>query len=102
MTPSLGLRPPIPEGMVHPPCGPCEYVESTEGQSRPVHHTFDDGDEVEECEPTANGEVVTGVGEGTQWCVKARATMVQEQWVGCTRYWADHDLLKSESVPGVW
>ena len=31
----------------------------------------------EECEPTANGGVITGIGEGTQWCVKARATMVK-------------------------
>ena len=42
-----------------------------------MRHNFDDDDEAEECEPTANGEVTTGMGESTQWCVKAKATMVK-------------------------
>ena len=28
-------------------------------------------------EPTANGEDIPGIGVGTQWYVKARATMVE-------------------------
>ena len=43
-----------------------------------MRHTFDDDDEAEECEPTVNGEVITGIGESTQRCVKAMATMVKE------------------------
>ena len=73
----LRLAPPNGGGMVHPPRRPCEYVALIEGQSRPVRHTFDDDDGAEECEPTANGGVITGVGESTQWCVKAKATVLK-------------------------
>ena len=63
--------------MVHLPCEPYEYAESIEGQSRTVRHTFVDDDEVGELEPTAKGEVITGIGEVTQWCVRAKATMAK-------------------------
>jgi len=62
----LRLTPSNGGGVVHPPRGPCEYVESIEGQCRPVRHTFDHEDEAEECKPTVNGEVITGIGESTQ------------------------------------
>ena len=68
--------------MVHLPCETHEYVGSIEGQSRPVRHTFDDDDEVNELEHTANGEDINGIGEITQWCVIAKVTMVKSNgWI---------------------
>ena len=53
---SISLRPPREERMAHLPYEAYEYVESIEGQSRPVRHTFDNDDEVGELETTTNGE----------------------------------------------